>query len=266
MNHLKGTLTISAAGALAVLLATSTGALGQESAAGGSAPSVGAPLRPFAADPGGAVTAPVLEDGAASGGADLAAEELRLLLSDGDLDRRMEAFDRASREAVAGSEARAALETLAKDLGDPDVAFLARLALRQGPTPTRIRGLGAFASPFGGPMGADVFGIDPFGGDPFRELDQRMKELHERLRSGQLHRLPWGPGGAPHAGPGPGAAPMAPGATFSSSSVSISEGPDGVRVELTEDQGQGREVFTYEAESMDALLKAHPELRAKLGR
>jgi hypothetical protein len=59
---------------------------------------------------------------------------------------------------------------------------------------------------------------------------------------------------------------MAPGATFSSSSVSISEGPDGVRVELTEDQGQGREVFTYEAKSMDALLKAHPELRAKLGR
>ncbi len=291
MNRLKGTLTLSAAGALAALLATSTGALGQEGAAPDGGPleappkssAEGVPLRPFA-------VAPPLDGEPAQGAADPApptrgidhgAEELRLLLSDADLERRMDAFDRSAREAASSSATRAALELLAADLTDADVAFLARLALRGAPTspggahvaplPPSLQGLMGVDLFRVDPLGAGAFGgsssgLDPFGSDRFRDLEQRMRDLHERMLAGPQPGLREAPGRPSQARPGPGAAPAPPRGSFSSSSVSISQGPGGVRVEVTEDQGEGRETFTYEAESMDALLRAHPELRAKLGR
>ena len=282
MNSPKGTLTISAVGALAALLATSTGALGQEGAVPGEAPSKspveGVPLRPFAVVPplGGAPAPGAVDPTPPAGGVDQGAEELRLLLSDADLDRRMDAFDRSSREAAVNRATRAALEFLAADLADPEVAFLARLALRGAPPspgggrvtplPLSLEGLmGADLFPVD-PFGGSFSGLDPFGGDPFRDLEQRVKDLHQRMLSRPQPGLRQAPGWPSPAPPGSGAAPSPSRGSFSSSSVSISQGPGGVRVEVTEDQGEGREVFTYEAVSMDALLKAHPELRAKLGR
>ena len=269
MNSLKGTLTISATGALAALLATSTGALGQEGAVPGKAPAEGVPLRPFAVAPpvDGAPAPGAVDPAPPSGGVDRGAEELRLLLSDADLDRRMDAFDQSSREAAENGPTRAALELLAADLADPEVAFLARLALRGAPSTSMGGGRVAPLPPsLRGLMGADLFPVDPFSGDPFRDLEQRMEDLHQRMLSGPRPGLRRAPGWPSPSPPGSGAAPAPLRGSFSSSSVSISQGPGGVRVEVTEDQGEGRETFTYEAESMDALLKAHPELRAKLGR
>ena len=295
MNSLKGTLTISATGALAALLATSTGALGQEGTVPGQAPSAvptevptetpaeGVPLRPFAVAPpvDGAPAPGAVDPAPTARGVDQGAEELRLLLSEADLDRRMDAFDRSSREAAVNGTTRAALELLAADLADPEVAFLARLALRGAPPAPGGGRVAPLPPSLQGLMGADLFAVDPFSagafggsfsgpdpisGDPFRDLEQRVKDLHQRMLSGPRPGLRQAPGWPSQAPPGSGAAPAPSRGSFSSSSVSISQGPGGVRVEVTEDQGEGREVFTYEAESMDALLKAHPELRAKLGR
>lgn len=290
MNSLKGTLTISATGALAALLATSSGALGQEGAVPGKAPEEapkevaaetqggGVPLRPFAVAPpvDGAPARGAIDPVTPAGGVDLRAEELRLLLSDADLERRMEAFDRSSREAAMDGATGAALELLAADLADPEVAFLARLALRGAPPSTGGGRVAPLPPSLQELMGTDLFhvdpfggsfsGLDPFSGDPFRDLDQRMEDLHRRMLSGVRRGLRQAPRWPSQAPPGSGAAPAPLRGSFSSSSVSISQGPGGVRVEVTEDQGQGREVFTYEAESLDALLKAHPELRVKLGR
>jgi hypothetical protein len=279
MNSLKGTLTISATGVLAALLLTSAGALGQEGAVPRKAPAEGVPLRPFAVAPpvDGAPAPGAVDPAPPSGGVDRGAEELRLLLSDADLDRRMDAFDQSSREAAENGPTRAALELLAADLADPEVAFLARLALRGAPStsmgggrvaplPPSLRGLmGADLFPVD-PFGGSLSGLDPFSGDPFRDLEQRMEDLHQRMLSGPRPGLRRAPGWPSPSPPGRGAAPAPSRGSFSSSSVSISQGPGGVRVEVTEDQGEGRETFTYEAESMDALLRAHPELRAKLGR
>lgn len=299
MNSLTGTLTISATGVLAALLSTSAGALGQEGAVPGQGPSEvptevptetptetpakGVPLRPFAVAPpvSGAPAPGAVDPASPTRGVDREAEELRLLLSDADLDRRMDAFDRSSREAAVNGATRAALELLAADLADPEVAFLARLALRGAPA-TRGGGRVAPLPPsLQGLMGADLFpvdpfsagafggsfsGPDPFSGDPFRDLEQRIEDLRQRMLSGPRPGLRRAPGWLSQAPPGSGAAPAPSRGSFSSSSVSISQGPGGVRVEVTEDQGEGRETFTYEAESMDALLRAHPELRAKLGR
>ena len=286
MKSLKGTLTISATGVLGALLLTSAGALGQEGAVPGKAPSEvaaetppeGVPLRPFAVAPpvDGAPAPGAVGPAPPSGGVDRGPEELRLLLSDVDLDRRMDAFDQSSRGAAENGPTRAALELLAADLADPEVAFLARLARRGAqsstgggrvaPSPPSLRGLmGADLFPVD-PFGGSLSGLDPFSGDPFRDLEQRMEDLHQRMLSGPRPGLRRAPGWPSPSPPGSGAAPAPLRGSFSSSSVSISQGPSGVRVEVTEDQGEGRETFTYEAESMDALLRAHPELRAKLGR
>ncbi|MEZ6197468.1 MAG: PDZ domain-containing protein [Planctomycetota bacterium] len=57
-----------------------------------------------------------------------------------------------------------------------------------------------------------------------------------------------------------------PGAPGESNGVSIQAGPDGVKVEITETDDNGRtETKTYEADSIEAFRTEHPELAEKYG-
>lgn len=225
------------------------------------------------------------------------------LLSD-DLDLREKAFDEIAREAATGGAAQAALEAISQDLADPDLAFTARLALREA---RRDRGssLQTFASPWsrGGfngvhPMEAlqqrmqemidndpfvrdfmssDPFSQDPFfrmgpsspfrkrpslfgnggSGDPFQELEERIQAWRDEMNGGRAR------GGGSQALPAP-----SPNASqrmsTRSSSMSMESTPDGVRVEITEDDGSGPSTKVYEAPSIKLLLEAHPELKGRI--
>ncbi|QDV09958.1 hypothetical protein Poly30_55190 [Planctomycetes bacterium Poly30] len=245
-------------------------------------------------------------------------ESFRLRLRRSDLDQREAAFDEITAQAMEEPLARAALQAIASDGGDPDLAFTARLALREidrggagrsftPGNPLRVPGVrGGFTQvdPLeamqqrmedmleNDPFMQDFFAGDPFFGrggsgffrrgpslfgsnrgqdlngaqatDPFEEMRQRverMRQQFEDLQGGALR-----PGSSPR-----GSQPLAPGAVpapssvfSSSSSMSIEQTPDGVRVEITEDDGTGPNQRVYEAPTMEALLEANPELKGRV--
>lgn len=248
-------------------------------------PQKGVPLRPHA------------ESTASAAPQDDAREielDLRTRLVARDLDARMSAFDDAVERAATSAAAREALEEIAADTMEPDLAFTARLALREvdaadrhsaAPQGVRPRSPHAALDPFeamreeierafgGDPFGADFFSSDPFlgrrrsGASPFGRPPLGLAPLHddpfERIQKeverieAQLDAMRNGPGQPGN--PAPGAQSFR-----SSSSMSVSMTPDGIRVEITEDDGSGPETKIYEAESKEALLEAHPELKNRL--
>ena len=228
--------------------------------------------------------------------------DLRTRLAARDLDARMRAFDDAVEQASASTAAREALEEIASDTLETELAFTARLALREvdslgqrsslqrptAPGGSQLRSGQRPLDPFeamrqeierafgGDPFGADFFAGDPFMGrsrfgvspfgrpsvgvDPFERIQEEVKRIEaqlDALRSGAGH----GRGLRP-VDPGP----AAPGVqTFTrGSSMSVSMTPEGIRVEITEDDGSGPETKTYEAPNKEALLEAHPELKDRL--
>ncbi|MEM1452729.1 MAG: hypothetical protein AAGI22_26735 [Planctomycetota bacterium] len=232
------------------------------------------PLRPFA-DP---------DAGALDGDADLEFE-LRQRLALRDLDAREEAFDDASRRAAREPAARAALQRIADDDAEPDLAFVARLALREA---DRLASWGRAGSGFGGqglpsrpddpfdamrqrlesmfgsdPFVDDFFSQDPFfsrpfrgrgpllrrdpffSGDPFEDMQRRVDEMRQSMEE---------------------ALGSGQGISGSSSSLRVETTPDGVRVETVEDDGSGPQRKVYEAESLEVLLQLHPELSDRIGR
>lgn len=240
-----------------------------------------APVRPFLEGAGpSALDAP-------AGGADLE-EGLRQRLSQSDLDLRMTAFQRAVEQAAASADVRGALETIARDTADLDLAFSARLALREA---DRIGGRGRAGGAFGGQglqapadpfdamrrqldsvFGADpfldsvlregpffqrgldgsrgLFGVDPFSGqDPFETMRSRVEQMREEMEA--LHRR-----GMRGVGPGSWATRR--------SSTSIERTADGVRVKITEDSGEGPETRVFEGPSVEELIRAHPELEGRI--
>lgn len=249
----------------------------------GGAVEGGAPLRPFLDGAAGSAQLDVAEPLAP----DLE-DSLRQRLTNSDLDLRMEAFQEAAEQAALSAGARRALEAIARDTADLDLAFSARLALREA---DRIGTWGRAGSAFGGqgfqvpgdPFEAmrrqmdSVFGADPFldsvfkndpffqrgfggsrgvfGADPFAGTDpveamrsrvERMREEMDAMRRGAAR------GGAPG------------GWASRSSSMTVERTEDGVRVNITEDLGEGPETRTYEAPSVEELLKAHPELEGRI--
>jgi hypothetical protein len=116
--------------------------------------------------------------------------------------------------------------------------------------------------------------------DPFEELRARMDELQRRLDARHGGRGGVGQGGdgtdaekGSNAGPltpvplkpgtrGHGAAPKGFG-SFHGRSQSMTLGPDGVRVEVTEDGPGGRTTRTYEAKTLEELYEMHPELKGR---
>ena len=250
-----------------------------------------APVRPFL---GGVGRGP---SDAPAGGRDLE-EGIRQRLTVSDLDLRMESFQEVAEQAAVSADVRRALGAIARDTADLDLAFSARLALREV---ERVGARGRAGSAFGGQgsqvptdpfeamrrqldsvFGADplldsVFGADPlldsvlrddpffrrgfrgsrgvFGADPLSGQDpvEAMRARVERMREEMeaLRRR-----GVRGAGPGGWAA--------RSSSTSIEQTADGVRVEITEDDGDGPETRVFEGPSLEELLRAHPELEGRM--
>ncbi|MGD2019272.1 MAG: hypothetical protein PVJ89_14215 [Planctomycetota bacterium] len=246
----------------------------------------GAEDEPAAPEPGEAAPA----DGGAAG-VDALADAARLQLADADLDRRMDAYAALAEAARRPGDARAALEKIAADLSEPETAFLARLALREARATAAPGGLNfpmgpGFRGLSGGSLLEELLGADPFaedlfggafpggrpggrpipGGDPFEAARRQMEDAQRQLRE-QLEALHSRGGAAPAPGPGTRTAPnRARRGGLSIKSVSVQQGPDGVRVRIEEDLGEGTETRTYEGESVEQLLEAHPELRGVLGR
>ncbi|MFT5731847.1 MAG: hypothetical protein ACJA2W_000095 [Planctomycetota bacterium] len=225
-------------------------------------------------------------------------EELyRPRLSQSDLDAREKAFGEITIEASLRPAARAALESISTDLGNPDLAFTARLALREVDGRARAAARGLFR-----PQG------QAFSVDPFEAMQQRMEEMLQRdpfihdffagdpfaadpffSRGGNslFRRRPGVLGSRGAAAVDPFDAmrkrteeirkqieelhvsnsPAPRGgarALSSSSSMSVQATSDGVRVEITEQGPGGPTTRIYEAPSMDALLEANPELKGRV--
>lgn len=217
-----------------------------------------------------------------------------------DLDAREAAFDEIARRAAQDSTVRRELKDLAADSADPDLAFTARLALREA---DRLSTWGRVGSGFGGRalqapndpfdsmrrqmesiFGSDPFvdefftndpffsrpfsgrrgtlRLDPFGGagDPLEELHRRVDEMRRELERGRSADDDRGADSETDA-----ARAFDRRGMRSSSSMSLQTTPDGVRVEITEDDGTGPRTEVYEAKSLEDLLKAHPELEGKVG-
>lgn len=243
-------------------------------AAEGAAEETKAPVRPFLQGAGhGPAEAPTSGVGLEEG--------IRQRLTGRDLDLRMKAFQDVAEQAAVSAEARRALEAIAGDTADLDLAFSARLALREA---DRIGVRGRAGSAFGGRglqaptdpfeamrrqldsvFGADPlldsvlrndpllrrgFGADPFSGeDPFEAMRSRVERMREEMEALQRQ-------GVRSMGPG--------GWATRSSSTSIQQTGDGVRVEITEDEGDGPETRVFEGPSIEELLRAHPELEGRI--
>jgi hypothetical protein len=244
----------------------------------------GQPLRPVLLDPVGAQSE---ED-------PIAFEEIfRERLLSPDLDAREAAFDDVARQASGGGAAETALQSIATDLSDPDLAFTARLALREARR-GNLRSNRLFSSPWQGSgldplealehrmqemlendpfvrnfISADPFAQDPFfrmgPGGPFRKRpslfgagqEDPFESLRQRMEEWRKEI---------EEGSGFGAQTATPGQILTqSSSVSVERTPDGVRVEITESGSEGAPTTqVFEGPSMEALLEAHPELKGRV--
>jgi hypothetical protein len=166
--------------------------------------------------------------------AEFDADTWRASLRDADLDRREAAFDRVIEAARRDPAARRALERWSWEQGDRELAWTARLALRELDRPDPVGGLLDPGRPldvreFERLFSRAPFGVDPLGGGALRKMEDWLEDIRRM----------------PH-----------PGQRQSSSSVSVRHTPNGVTIELTED-GQTR---TYEGPSAEEILRAHPEL------
>ena len=158
-------------------------------------------------------------------------------LADSDLERRESAFDEVVERARDDRELRNALEQASKSTDAPELAWTARMALRElrRGGPGRARGLDDLRQRF------DALERN-FGG---------MDSMFEDLRS-QLGNFPPVP-------------PHSRGTTQQFQGYSLQIGPDGVTLESTESADGSGEKKTYKAKDMEELLQNYPELREKLG-
>lgn len=167
----------------------------------------------------------------------------RTRLTERDLALRERHFEQLIADARKDVELRAALEDWAADDAAGELAWTARLALRELEA-SPLGWLGAR----GMPQDASGFEFDaPF--DP-RAWIEALEQRHGALGLGLGQPI----------------SPLTPGSTTSESaeSFSLSVGPDGVKCEVTRKVDGHEETQEYTAESIDALLDAHPQLRDKL--
>jgi len=170
-------------------------------------------------------------------------ESWRAKLGASDLDQRERAFDQLLDAARRDSEARAKLELWSKDAADREFAWTARLALRE---------LDRLGSGAGGP--GQLWFRFPYGNhgldlDPkqFFDYEFDFPDPGGMLWGFEGRGLPDGT------------------ARASKSQVQLSITPDGVEAKITREVDGVEETEEYSAESMEALLEAHPELRDDLG-
>lgn len=165
---------------------------------------------------------------------DFRRDEWKAALSVSDLDRRERNLEALLQRARLDPVARAFLEELARDPGAGELAWTARLALRE-------LGRARFAPR------ASLIGPDPLG--TAGRMDEMLKEL---LGNGLPRSLGPRAGGLLLEGLG-------------GQGVRIEQGQGFARLELQQGSGAEAETRVYEGESLDAILRANPELEKALG-
>ena len=131
--------------------------------------------------------------------------------------------------------ARVFLEELARDPQGGELAWTARLALRQ-------LGRASFPLHFG------LSGADPFGSG--RRMQQMLEELFAQGGQGFAPRVP-----------NPDAPPLS---EFAGRSVHIEQSERGARIRISASRAGQEAPRDYEGESLEAILRQHPELEADL--
>ena len=162
-------------------------------------------------------------------------------LSETDLDLREQAFGELLSQAARSPDLRRQLQTWARE-DKGELAWTSRLALRE------LDGAGADAWTWGGRMPMPhAFGPDPFDVEGFLERfgTPRGIDMEKFFQTPQFQ----------HPGVG----------TQSSESFQLEMGPDGVKAKITRDVDGESVTEEYEAATLEELLEAHPELRARIG-
>jgi len=167
-------------------------------------------------------------------------DQWREHLAVADLERREQNFDALVRRAALDPVARTFLEDLARDPKNGELAWTARLALRELGRPRFSQGHPAF----------DFFSTDPFG---------RSGKLEEMLRGLSRDGL-FPPGVAQGLSGGQGGA-----GSSSSRSVHVEQTDQGARVVVSEDVDGEKQERVYEGKNLDEILAANPELKKDLG-
>lgn len=166
-------------------------------------------------------------------------------LSNHDLDEREKSYQQLVDLAVHDEAARTALESWSKDDSNADLAWTARLALRE----------------LARRPGTQLRALKDFGGGTMEDLRGRFDELERRFGGldslfGDLQRD--FDGMFQNTPPGVSKQSRA-------ESYSIRMTPDGVEVDIEENVDGQRKTQTYKGSSMEEILEANPELREKIG-
>lgn len=162
-----------------------------------------------------------------------------------DLSARKRAYESVLEEATRDEATYETVKAWAEDPGDVELAWTAQLMLRELDADP-FRGLLRTRTP-----GRRSFGLGPGDHD---DLLKQFEGLFDHYRDFEPWKDLQGFGGG-RGRPG----------SSSSQGLSIEQTPDGVRVEVRESVDGEEQIQTYEAESMEALLEAHPELEEELG-
>lgn len=166
-----------------------------------------------------------------------------------DLDERERAFAGVVDAAVHDDAARETLRSWSRDASRPDLAWTARLALREVERRpgTQLRAL----KQFGGGAMDDLRGR-------FDELEQRFGGLDSMFGDLQrdLDRM--------FSDPPPSGNGMQGRTHVETESLRMEIGPDGVKVEVDEDVNGETKTRTYTAPSVEELLEQHPELKGRV--
>jgi len=166
-------------------------------------------------------------------------------LSEGDLDLRMAAFEAIVEAGMRDDSVYQHIQAWAADSSVGELAWTARMALRElerRPAPA--------VDPWG--LGSD---LDWFYTSPFQGLGVTPDEIERNLQNkfDQLHR-------EMQRGFSPGSAP---GDGVEQRSFRFELGPDGLKVRTKRSGAEGEDERHWEAESIEELLKAHPELESE---
>ena len=176
-------------------------------------------------------------------GEEFSADHWLYKLTDGDLAQRELNFEAMVRLARRSDEARAWLEERIADTADPELAWTARLALREAGAKQRF-----FMRSHPGHQGSQRNSPQP-------------SSLRNLLQGGGID-LHFGLG---QEGLFQGSQPQGTRSVLERHGVTLESNPDGVKMTVTQTIDGEEQSTLYEAESLEALYQAHPELRDKAG-
>jgi len=177
----------------------------------------------------------------------------RARLAQLDLDLRERAFGELIQATARCNAGRRALEAWAASTAEPELAWTARLALRElRASPFRLR----WEAP-GSALGSDPLG--PRAPDAFQDLERHLRSIEDLLGGGFD-----GGGGLSLHRPRQFSLPDARGMHREHRSYSVEVNPEGVRLRVIEGGGGEEREELFEAESLDELLRQHPELRDQI--